>query len=55
VHWGLKSAGSVAAAGCGVVLLRVVPGEHTAFEENTRESAFKLAFLLESVAANLCG
>lgn len=38
-------------AGCQhtAVLLRVVPGGHTAFDSDVREAALKLAFLLESV------
>jgi hypothetical protein len=36
----------------GAVLLRVVPGGHTAFEGDVRESAVKLAFLLHSVGGS---
>lgn len=44
--------GSNVASGGGAVLLRVVPGGHTALVGEVREAAVKLAFLLESVG---CG
>lgn len=40
---------SVSGSGGGVVLLRVVPGGHTALVGEVREAAVKLAFLLKSV------
>jgi len=43
-----QGCGDVAAG--GDVMVRVVPGGHTAFEGDVRESAFKLAFLLEAAA-----
>jgi hypothetical protein len=33
-----------------LLLLRVVPGGHRSFEQDTKESAFKLAFLLAAAA-----
>jgi hypothetical protein len=35
----------------GTVLLRIVPGGHSVYEGDVRESAVKLAFLLHSVKA----
>lgn len=46
---GVSVSGSGVVPGGGAVLLRVVPGGHTALVGEVREAAVKLAFLLESV------